>query len=261
MSLLPNKTYSSPNNPLYATVAQLQALSTTLSTINISTAQGAGVSVSEPLANNFVFTNALSNAGGISFVSVPGSSTLGLSNAGVTGLVAGSGISVSGATGNVTVANTGVNAITAGTNITLCGSPTNPVINAVSAALSPNVIRDQFVTNPSSTNSVGGAAAIAATVTGLTPGKVYLFNLNGAMAGVNGSTGEMITALSFPGIGEVVLLAQMPNSGNTFGIAASAAVVVPAGQTTIDLEISGSGVGGGDTITLRTDNFVVTQLN
>jgi hypothetical protein len=145
--------------------------------------------------------------------------------------------------------------------VSITGTASAPVINATSAALSPTVIRDQFTTSPASTNSVGGSATVAATFTGLTPGKIYLINLNGAMAGVNSSTGEMVVQLSFPGLGEVVIMAQMPNSGNTFGIAASACIVVPVGQTSLDLEVAGSGVGGGDTITLRTDNLVITQLN
>jgi hypothetical protein len=71
----------------------------------------------------------------------------------------------------------------------------------------------------------------------------------------------MVVQLSFPGLGEVVVMAQMPNSGNTFGIGASACIVVPVGQTSLDLEVAGSGVGLGDTISLRTDNLVITQLN
>ena len=48
----------------------------------------------------------------------------------MTGLVAGSGVSVSGATGNVTVTNSGVRSLTAGSNVTLGGTANAPVVNA-----------------------------------------------------------------------------------------------------------------------------------
>ena len=286
MSLLPNKTYSSPNNPLYATVAQLQALSTTLSTINISTATGSGLSVSEPLANNFVFTNALSNAGGISFVSVPGSTTLGLSNAGVTGLVAGTGVSVSGATGNVTVANTGVtglvagsgigvsggtgsvtvsntgvNSVTAGSGITISGTSTAPVIaNSISANV--NVVQDQFGSNPiTATTPAGGSITNITTYTGLIPGKTYLFCLNLALS--SSTTDDSKTCnigLRFGSPPELYQCMTIPN--NTSGLLqnATCAVTIPAGQTSVQLTVSGTGYTT-ETANGTVNNAVIILMN
>jgi len=68
-----------------------------------------------------------------------------VSNAGVLSNVAGSGISVSSATGNVTIANTGVLSTIAGTNISVSGAAGNVTI-AVTGTV------------PSATNIAGGAA-------------------------------------------------------------------------------------------------------
>lgn len=258
MSLLPLSTYSSPNTPLYATVSQLSSIIDSVSSINITAGVGSGLSVTEPTLNNFNMSLALSNAGGISFLTYPGLNTVGLSNAGVVSLAAGSGIGVSGATGAITVSNTGVNAITAGTNITLGGTATNPIVNA-SVALAPNVIVDQWTSTATNTSAVGGSATIAHTIPGLIAGKTYLVVLNGGLAG-GGSGGSMITTINFPGIGEGMILADQPNSPITFGLASSACVRVPVGSSVMNITVSGMSVGG-DTITLRTDNLVITPLN
>lgn len=234
MSLLPRLTAADPSNFLFATTAQLQSISSSLSTVNISTATGAGVTVSEPVANSFVFTNALSNAGGISFVSVPGSSRLGLSNAGVL-------------------------SVTAGSNVTVTGTAGAPVINAASAPLSPNVVRDQFSTSPADTNTpAGGAVTVAATVTGLTVGKVYMVSVMGEIAG-GPSGGVMGVGLTFPGVAdEQVMVYQSLNTGNTLGISSSPCFIMPT--TSFNVIVYGLSVGG-DTITFSQEGIVVTQLN
>jgi hypothetical protein len=259
MSLLPaGKTFSSPNNPLFATQAELAEVVSNLSTVNVTSGVGSGIDVTEPSINNFNLALNLSNAGGISFLTYPSVTTVGLSNAGVVSLSAGSGIGVSGATGAVTVSNTGVNALTAGTNITLGGTATNPIVNAT-VALAPNVIIDQWTSSPSNTSSVGGSTTVAQTISGLTTGKTYLVVLNGGLAGGSGG-GGMLATINFPGIGESMILADQPNSPTTFGLSCSACVRIPVGYTAFNIEVSGSGVGG-DTISLRIDNLVVTPLN
>ena len=76
-----------------------------------------------------------------------------LTNSGVTSNVAGTGISVSGATGAVTVTNTGVTSIVAGTNITISGSTGAVTVNASSSA--PTTAQVLSATTGISVSSVG----------------------------------------------------------------------------------------------------------
>jgi hypothetical protein len=71
------------------------------------------------LGNNL---NALTIGTGLSGTSYNGSSAVTIANTGVTSNVAGTGISVSGATGAVTVTNTGVTSAVAGTGVTVSGA-------------------------------------------------------------------------------------------------------------------------------------------
>jgi hypothetical protein len=178
MSLLPLRTWINKDSQLYATEAQFQSLSTSIQAINISTATGAGIAVSEPTLNNYVFSNALSNAGGISFVTTPGSRVLGLSNAGVPSVAVGTGLSTSGATGAITLANTGVTSVTAGTGITLGGSSTAPsVANSISASI--NNVLDVWNSSPISVSTpVGGALTVLVNYGSFVVGKNYLIYLN-----------------------------------------------------------------------------------
>lgn len=291
MSLLPLQTASSPGNYLFATTAQLNALSNTLSTISISTATSAGVLVSEPTANNFVFTNALSNAGGISFVSVPGSATLGLSNAGVTGLVAGTGVSVSGATGNVTVGNTGVTGLVAGTAIGISGATGNITItnngiqsitsglgiaqtgsgnaptitNTISSGL--GVALDQFNSAPiTATTPVNGAITTIVSYSSLIPGKTYLFCLNVGVA-LNDMAAPgfdfdktMSILLNFAGIAEQYVVMTCIGSSTGLVQNATCAVTIPAGKTSINVAVGGFGLTG-ETVTGTVYNSVIIPMN
>lgn len=263
MSLLPLQTASSPGNYLFATTAQLAALSTSLSTVSISTSTGSGVLVSEPTANNFVFTNALSNSGGISFVSVPGSATLGLSNAGVTGLVAGSGVSVSGATGNVTVGNTGVLSVSAGTNVTLTGTASAPVINASSALPAPTYLLNQWASSPLAVTTAPGAPiTLISSFTGLTPGKSYIAQCTVGVSG-NGTdpNKDMDVSFQIPGIGELPSICSFPfNQNGSFG-AYSAFITMPVGQTTLNVICGGFNTVGGDTVSVAVENLAIVQIN
>ena len=64
-------------------------------------------------------------------ISVSGSSAITVTNAGVRSLTAGTGMSLTGTANNPTVVNNGVVSLTAGTNITLSGSANAPIVNAV----------------------------------------------------------------------------------------------------------------------------------
>jgi len=77
---------------------------------------------------------------GLSGTSYNGSAAITIANTGVTSNVAGSGISVSGATGAVTITNTGVNSNVAGTGVTVSGATGNVTISIGQAvATSSNV--------------------------------------------------------------------------------------------------------------------------
>lgn len=77
------------------------------------------------LGNNL---STLTIGNGLGGTSYNGSTAVTITNTGVTGAVAGTGISVSSATGNVTISNTGVTQLTAGTGVSLTSSTGNVTI-------------------------------------------------------------------------------------------------------------------------------------
>ena len=243
MSLLPFKTWVNKDKQLYATEAQLQSLSTSIQSINISTATGAGISVSEPTLNNYVFTNALSNAGGISFVTTPGSTTLGLSNAGVTSVAVGTGLSTSGATGAITLANTGVTSVSAGAGITLGGSGTAPsVTNSITASI--NKVLNIWNSTPISiATPVGGAATVLTNYGSFIVGKTYLISMAGSYAcgATTISPGDkgMLMGIQPVGTGEVMVISESPVSYMETGFATSFTYTAP--QTNFNVFVQGDG--------------------
>lgn len=263
MSLLGSSTYSSPSTPLWASVAELSSIVSGLSTVNVSTATAAGVTVAETSPNNFVFTNALTNAGGIAFVQTPGSTSLGLSNAGVTGLVAGTGVTVSGATGNVTVANTGVLSVTAGTNVTLGGSASAPVINASASLPAPTYLLNQWASSPLTvTTPAGGEITVVSSFTGLTPFKTYLAQCTVGVSG-NGTdpNKDMDVAFQIPDVGELPSICSFPfNQNGSFG-AYSAFITMPSSATQLNVIVSGFNTAGGDTVTAQVENLAILPIN
>jgi len=85
----------------------------------VAATAGAGITLgATSIANSGVLSNVA--GGGISVSGATGNVTI--SNAGVTSVVAGTGISVSGSTGGVTITNTGITSLTAGTGISVVGS-------------------------------------------------------------------------------------------------------------------------------------------
>jgi hypothetical protein len=267
MSLLPaGKTFSSPNNPLFATQAELAEVVSNLSTLNVTSGVGSGITVTEPTLNTFNLALNLSNAGGISFLQYPGVTTVGLSNAGVTGLVAGSGIGVSGATGNVTVSNTGVNSVTAGTGITVGGTASAPVVNNTIAS-GVNVVQDQYNTTPiAATTPVNGAITPIVSYGSLVPGKTYLICLNVGVALNNMAPPgfdfdkTMSIGITFAGIGEIYTV--MTAIGSNTGVVqnATCAVTIPAGLTSLNVIVSGFGLTG-ETVTGTIYNSVIIPMN
>ena len=267
MSLLPSsKLFSSPDQPIYVTQPQLNQVISNLSTINVSSIVGSGITVTEPTLNNFRVGLNLSNAGGLAFLQYPGVTTFGLSNAGVTSLVAGTGIGVSGATGAVTVTNNGIQSLTSGAGIVQTGSGNAPTIaNTISAGL--NVVQDQFNTNPiSATTPVNGAVTTIVSYGSLVPGKTYLFCLNVGVALNNMAPPgfdfdkTMSIVLTFAGIGEqyVVMTAIGSNTGVVQN--ATCAVTIPAGLTSLNVAVSAFGLTG-ETVTGTIYNSVIIPMN
>lgn len=241
MSLLPSgKTFSSPNNPLYATQEQLNAVVAGLSTVNVVSGVGSGITVTEPSLNNFNLGLSLSNAGGISFLTYPGVTTVGLSNAGVTGLVAGAGIGVSAATGSVTVTNNGIQSLTSGAGIVQTGSGNAPTIaNTISANL--NVVQNQFSSNPiSATTPAGGAPTTIVTYGSLVTGKTYLICLNVALASSTTDDSKTCSiAIKFASIPEAYGVITIPNNTSGFLQNATCAITIPPGETGFTVQVSG----------------------
>lgn len=119
------------------------------------------------LANSSVTVTAGSGLAGGGAVSLGGSVTL--SNAGVTGVVAGTGITVSGATGNVTITNTGVQSVNsltgAVTGIATTAGKLSQFAATTSAELA-GVISDEtgsgalvFATGPTFATSINTSSA------------------------------------------------------------------------------------------------------
>jgi hypothetical protein len=261
MSLLPLSTYSSPATPLYATQAQLSSIVNSISSINIVSSNGSGIVVSEPTLNNFDVSCSFSNAGGISFLTYPGSPTIGFSNAGVTQLTAGSGIGVSAGTGSVTVSNTGVLSVSAGMGISVGGTATAPIVNnSISAGV--NVVTDQFNSNPiTAVTPAGGFPTTIVTYGSLVPGKTYLFCLNVALS--SSTTDDSKTCsigIKFASIPEVYGVITIPNNTSGFLQNATCALTIPAGETSFNVQVSGFNYTT-ETATGSINNSVIIPLN
>ena len=148
------------------------------------------------LANSSVTVTAGSGLAGGGAVSLGGSVTL--SNAGVTGVVAGTGITVSGATGNVTITNTGVQSVNsltgAVTGIATTAGKLSQFAATTSAELA-GVISDEtgsgalvFATGPTFATSINTSSAsfnlLNATATSLfigsaaTTGRIFGYTGN-----------------------------------------------------------------------------------
>lgn len=238
MSLLPSgKLFSSPDHPIYVTQPQLNEVISNLSTINVVSSNSSGITVTEPTPNRFNVTTSFSNAGGISFLTYPGQNTIGFSNAGVTGLVAGSGIGVSGATGNVTVSNTITSSI-------------NNVLNIWSS------------TPISVSTPVGGAITTLVTYGSFVVGKTYLISLAGDIAcgSTTISAGDkgMLMGIQPVGTGEQLVFCEGPVNYTGTGFATSFTYTAP--QTSLNVYVQGDGTNT-EVVIGTLSNVTIIQLN
>lgn len=187
-------------------------------------------SISNAKLSNSSFTVTGGTGLGVSGSPVSLGGTLTLSNTGVTSNVAGTGISVSGATGAVTITNTGVTSIVAGYDVTISGSTGAVTVNSLPTVTSTTSISGYTLdfTGPGMvtwaptangnqtitlTNYTAGrivrlfitphAAGDTYTVTGLTVGQSFNgknnFKLVGGVAGLTSMIAEFYCTSSAEG--------------------------------------------------------------
>jgi len=130
---------------------------------------------------------------GLSGTAFNGSANVTWTNAGVTSNVAGTGISVSGATGAVTITNTGVTSLAAGTGISVSGSTGGVTVtnSGVTSAVAGTGVSVSGATG-AVTFSIGQAVATSSAVTF---GSINVGSASGATTGQINASGE-ITAYS-----------------------------------------------------------------
>ena len=139
-------------------------------------------SISNAKLSNSSFTVTGGTGLGVSGSPVSLGGTLTLSNTGVTSNVAGTGISVSGATGAVTITNTGVTSIVAGYDVTISGSTGAVTVNSLPTVTSTTSISGYTLdfTGPGMVTwapSANGNETI--TLTNYTAGRIVRLFING----------------------------------------------------------------------------------
>ena len=147
--------------------------------------------------------------------------TITITNTGVTSNVAGTGISVSGATGAVTIANTGVTSIVAGTNISVSGATGAVTINS----------SDQF------TGTVTSVATSSGTFVDVTGGTIT-------------TTGTITGDLSATGTPSATTFLRGDNTWSTPAGSGGTVTSIDVSGGTTGLTTSGGPITGTGTITL-----------
>jgi len=130
-----------------------QSLSTYLEKINNSVTIASAAGVSSAVAGT-----------GISVSGATGAVTF--ANTGVTSAIAGTGIGVSAATGGVTFTNSGVTSLVAGTNITLSGSTGAVTINAAASGVTSLAGTTNQITVSGATGAVTLSLPSSVTISG-----------------------------------------------------------------------------------------------
>ena len=168
------------------------------------------------------------------------SGTLTIGNTGVTSNVAGSGISVSGATGAVTIANTGVTSIVAGSNISISGATGAVTINST----------DQFA------GTVTSVATSSGTFVDITGGTI---TTSGTITGDLSATGTASASTYLRGDNT---WASVPGGYTSWTLAGDSGVnqaITDGNTATIAGGTALSTVGSAtDTLTINLDNTAVT---
>ena len=188
------------------------------------------------LANSSVTVTAGSGLAGGGAVSLGGSVTL--SNAGVTGVVAGTGITVSGATGNVTITNTGVQSVNGITgaivSVAVTGSNIFTGLQTMNAGITSNNL---WVTNGVTFASGSYHTGLATFAGGLSAAGGATFSGNISAPNIVNSFNGATSAITLTGNG-AILYSQ---SGGT---------------NTISARLAGTGVTG--VASFNTASFAVS---
>ena len=173
-----------------------------------------------------------------------------ISNTGVLSNVAGTGISVSGSTGNVTITNAGVTSVTAGTNISVSAgtgaitvSLTGTVPTATSATTATNIAAGATGNVPY--QSAAGTTAFVANAAGV---------LQAATSGATPAwtTTPTLTGTNFSGIPNGALINSSITIGST-GISLGATATALAGLTSVSATtFTGALTGNASTATSAT---------
>ena len=193
------------------------------------------------LANSSVTVSAGSGLAGGGAVALGG--TITVTNAGVTGVVAGTGIAVSGATGNVTISNNGVQTFNGSTGaITLTGNGAilntqSGGTNTISARVATTGVTGVASFNSASFDVTGGAVTIKAG--GITNGQLANSSVTVSAGGT--STLNLADTLTLTGGSNITL----SNTANTVTLGLANDIVI-AGNLTVN----------GTVVTANVDSFI-----
>jgi len=212
----------------------------TTDTGSVTNTMLAGSIANNKLLNSSVTVTAGTGMSGGGAVSLDG--TITLTNAGVTGAVAGTGIGVSAGTGAVTISNTGVTSI----NTTLTGAVTGIVTTSDTGTITGGMIANSTIVNTKLANSsiTIGTTAISlggssTTLAGLTSVSSTTFsgnltgnvtgNVSGTAATITGvysgtlTSGQVTTALGYTPISSAVT--SLTGTANQITVSASTGAV------------------------------------
>lgn len=185
---LTNKTIDASLN----TLSNIPNSALSFSSITIN---GSSVSLGGSITVTATATAALTIGAGLSGTSYNGSTAVTIANTGVLSNVAGTGISVSGATGNVTITNTApdqVVSITAGSGISVSGTyPSFTVGNTGVLSWSGGTTGLTPATATTGAVTLAGTLVVANGGTGATTAAGARANLSAAVLGANGDITSM----------------------------------------------------------------------
>lgn len=190
-------------------------------------------------------TTSVSNGTGIGFTGTPGAliggSNLTITNTGVTSNVAGTGISVSGATGAVTIGNTGVISLGNGTGTTCSG--TNPGTCNVNTTQNITTLSNLTVAGFVQTTS-GGVLSSAALTSGQVTTALGFTPISGnqtiTLSGVTTGSGTTAITTAFGSFTSATLAAALSDETGTGAAVFAGSPALTGTATGVNLTLSGN---------------------
>jgi len=190
-------------------------------------------------------------------ISLSGSTgTVTITNTGITSVAAGSGVSVSTTSGAATVTNSGVTSIVAGTGVTVSGATGAVTVTATQSGVTS-------LTAGLGISLSGSTGAITISGTGSATG-VY-FGGNGADGALNVSSGtttidlggaasftKQYSSISITGTGQIKFI--NPNASGTVIVIKCSGNVTITSSATPNIDASGCGAAGGVGVTVGGNN-------